>query len=114
MKKDGSLADGAGGKESLQPEPQKAASTGPVAERQPVRPSFRAGDTPPGQTIMGDLSVDVTSLATVSPMADLNAAIDAGERRLPLAKRLYYRVLVKGEALKPKPGRADDFKWPRG
>ncbi len=114
VKKDGSPAAGAGGKKLPRPEPQKAASTEPVARRQPARASFRAGDTPPGQTIMGDLSDDVTSLATVSPMADLNAAIDAGERRLPLAKRLYYRVLVKGEALKPKPGRADDFKWPRG
>jgi len=41
----------------------------------------------------------------------LNANI--GERRLPVTERLYYKTLVKGEALKPKPGRADDFKWPR-
>jgi hypothetical protein len=25
----------------------------------------------------------------------------------------YYRVLIKGEQLKPKAGRADDFTWPR-
>jgi uncharacterized protein len=25
----------------------------------------------------------------------------------------YYRVLVKGERPEPKPGRADDFSWPR-
>jgi hypothetical protein len=25
----------------------------------------------------------------------------------------YYQVLVKGERAVPKPGRADDFSWPR-
>ena len=54
----------------------------------------------------------MTGLATVSPVADLNANL--GERRLPVTERLYYKTLVKGEALKPKPSRADDFKWPRG
>jgi hypothetical protein len=108
-----------GGKEVAPPkqrEGQKTAYADPLAGQQPQagQPSFRAGDSPPGETIMGDLSDGVTSLATVSPAADLNALIDAGERRLPVTERLYYRALVKGEALKPKPGRADDFKWPRG
>jgi len=53
----------------------------------------------------------VTSLATVSTLNDLNANL--GERRLPMQERLYYKTLIKGQALKPKPGRADDFKWPR-
>lgn len=75
--------------------------------------SFRPGDAPPGETILGDTDVGVTSLVTVSPMADLNASIDVGERNLPVGERLYYKALVKGEALKSKPDRADDFKWPR-
>jgi hypothetical protein len=76
-------------------------------------PSFRPGDAPPGETILGNIDEGVTSLATVSPMADLNAGINAGERRLPVTERLYYRILEKGESLKSKPNRADNFKWPR-
>lgn len=73
--------------------------------------AFASGYAPPGETILGDIDAGVTSLATVSPIADLNA--DVGERRLPVTERLYFKVLVKGEALDPKPGRADDFRWPR-
>lgn len=72
---------------------------------------FSSGYAPPGETVIGDLSEGVTGLATVSPIVDLNANI--GERRLPVTERLYYKTLVKGEALEPKPNRADDFKWPR-
>lgn len=79
-----------------------------------LQSSVRPSGGPLGETIPGDMNEGVTSLATVSPIADLNAAIDAGERRLPVSERQYYKVLVKGEPLKPKPGRADDFKWPRG
>jgi hypothetical protein len=78
--------------------------SGPIA-------AFASGYSPPGETILGDINEGLTSLATVSPVTDLNANI--GERRLPVTERLYYKTLVKGEALKPKPGRADDFKWPR-
>ncbi len=74
--------------------------------------AFASGYSPPGETILGDINDGLTGLATVSPISDLNANI--GERRLPVTERLYYKTLVKGEALKPKPGRADDFKWPRG
>jgi hypothetical protein len=74
--------------------------------------AFTSGYSPAGETIVGDIGTGVTGLATVSPVADLNANL--GERRLPVTERLYYKTLVKGEALKPKPSRADDFKWPRG
>jgi hypothetical protein len=74
--------------------------------------AFASGYSPPGETIIGDIGEGVTGLATVSPVADLNANL--GERRLPVTERLYYKTLVKGEALKSKPSRADDFKWPRG
>jgi hypothetical protein len=72
---------------------------------------FVSGYSPPGETIIGDISEGVTGLATVSPVSDLN--VNVGERRLPVTERLYYKTLVKGEALKPKPGRADDFRWPK-
>jgi hypothetical protein len=73
---------------------------------------FASGYSPPGETIPGDIGEGLTGLATVSPITDLNANV--GERRLPVKERIYYKTLVKGESLKPKPGRADDFKWPRG
>jgi hypothetical protein len=79
---------------------------------QPALSVFASGYSPPGETIIGDITEGVTGLATVSPLNDLNT--NFGERRLPVTERLYYRALVKGEPLKPKPGRADDFRWPRG
>jgi uncharacterized protein len=90
---------------SAQTAQQDAAQQGAIA-------AFASGYSPPGETILGDINEGLTGLATVSPVTDLNANI--GERRLPVTERLYYKTLVKGEALKPKPGRADDFKWPRG
>ncbi|MEJ2117381.1 MAG: DUF459 domain-containing protein, partial [Alphaproteobacteria bacterium] len=78
----------------------------------PRTPAFLPGNAPHGETILGDIDNGVTSLATVSSMTDLNAGIAAGERRLPVTERLYYRVVVKGESLKSQPNRADDFKWP--
>jgi hypothetical protein len=92
------------------PKPQAAA---PAASQfqVPRQLSFRPGDAPQGETIVGDIDSGVTSLATVSTLNDLNANL--GERRLPVQERLYYKTLIKGQALTPKPGRADDFKWPR-
>ncbi len=98
---------------SAQPgQPPKAQAAPPAASFQvPKQLSFRPGDAPQGETIVGDIDAGVTSLATVSTLNDLNANL--GERRLPMQERLYYKTLIKGQALKPKPGRADDFKWPR-
>lgn len=73
--------------------------------------AFASGYSPPGETIIGDVSEGVTGLATVSPIGNLS--VNTGERRLPVTERLYYKSLVEGEALTPKPGRADDFRWPR-
>ena len=97
-------------------QPQPAANRAPAAAgadgQAAAIAAFASGYSPPGETILGDIDEGLTGLATVSPISDLNANI--GERRLPVTERLYYKTLVKGEALKPKPGRADDFKWPRG
>jgi hypothetical protein len=91
----------------------------PPQQRPPVPPaiqvprqlSFRPGDAPSGETIVGDITSGVTALATVSPMNDFSANPEG--RRLPLQERPYYKALIKGQPLKPKPGRADDFKWPK-
>ncbi len=68
--------------------------------------------TPQGEVIARELDSGVTALASISPISDSNLA--AAQRRLPLSQRPYFRVLIKGEKLQAKPGRADDFKWPRG
>ena len=67
---------------------------------------------PQGEVIAGDIAGGLTALASISPISDTN--LSAALRRLPISQRPYFRVLVKGEELKPKPGRADDFKWPGG
>jgi hypothetical protein len=64
------------------------------------------------ENIAGDLPGGLTALASISAVNDPTVA--SSKPRLPLAQRPYYRVLIKGEQLKPKAGRADDFTWPRG
>ena len=41
-----------------------------------------------------------------------DVTLSSSRPQLPLAQRPYYRVLVRGEQLEPKSGRADDFTWP--
>ncbi len=121
---DGAAAPGDKGASPVPPPASEAANNAgadgadPAAQKtagddqpQPALSVFASGYSPPGETIVGDISEGLTGLATVSPIADLN--VNVGERRLPVTERLYYKTLVKGEALKPKPGRADDFRWPR-
>jgi hypothetical protein len=102
----------------LTPTPERTEGEQPAQQQAPAQPeapaaisAFASGYSPPGETIVGDVEEGVTGLATVSQITDLN--VNAGERRLPVTERLYYKTLVKGEALKPKQGRADDFRWPR-
>jgi len=40
-------------------------------------------------------------------------SLDGSRRRMSPTQSPYFRVLEKGERLPPKPGRADDFTWPR-
>ncbi|ODA67481.1 hypothetical protein A7A08_01513 [Methyloligella halotolerans] len=63
-----------------------------------------------GQTVAAQLDNGLTALSSISAVSDLSMV--SSKPRLPLAERPYYRVLVKGEQLKPKEGRADDFRWP--
>ncbi len=66
---------------------------------------------------MGDVLVDriasgITVMSTFTPPS--SAAGGAGRSgRLSPTQSAYYRVLVKGERLAPRAGRADDFVWPR-
>jgi hypothetical protein len=59
----------------------------------------------------GDLLVDqiaggLTLMSSISPSGNR----DRG--RLSPTQAPYFRLLVKGERLQPKPGRADDLTWP--
>jgi len=64
----------------------------------------------------GDNAVHVTVdriplLSTVTP-AD-QSALALRKRRLSPTQSVFFKVWGKGERLPPKPGRADDFQWPR-
>ncbi len=66
-----------------------------------------ASDT---EMITSELGNGLTAVATLSSVADPTLA--SSRPRLPLSQRPYYKVLIRGEQLKPKDGRADDFTWP--
>jgi hypothetical protein len=101
----------AGTSPGQQPAAQQARPAAPAPLQVPRQLSFRPGDAPSGETIVGDITSGVTALATVSPLNDFSANPEG--RRLPLQERPYYKALIKGQPVKPKPGRADDFKWPK-
>jgi hypothetical protein len=62
------------------------------------------------EMITSELGNGLTAVATLSSVADPTLA--SSRPRLPLSQRPYYKVLIKGEQLKPKTGRGDDFAWP--
>jgi hypothetical protein len=78
---------------------------------QSLTPQGAAASLPDSENITGDLPGGLTALASISSVND--PTIASSKPRLPLTQRPYYRVLIKGEQLKPKAGRADDFTWPR-
>ncbi len=78
---------------------------------QSMTPQGAAASLPDSENISSDLPGGLTALASISSVND--PTVSSSKPRLPLAQRPYYRVLIKGEQLKPKAGRADDFTWPR-
>src|SRR5262245_19616625 len=78
---------------------------------QNMTPQGAAASLADSENISSDLPGGLTALASISAVSDPSVA--SSKPRLPLAQRPYYRVLIKGEQLKPKAGRADDFSWPR-
>lgn len=79
---------------------------------QTLGPQAPAGAMMDSEMIAADLNGELTALASISSVSDPSLA--SSKPRLPLAQRPYYRVLIKGEQLEPKDGRADDFAWPPG
>lgn len=65
---------------------------------------------------LGDNAVQVIEggvplFSTVTP-AD-QSALALSRRRLSPTQSVFFKVWGKGERLEPKPGRADDYRWPR-
>lgn len=71
-----------------------------------------ASNVPEAEMITSELPNGLTAVATISSVTDPSLA--SSRPRLPLSQRPYYKVLIKGEQLPPKAGRADDFAWPPG
>jgi uncharacterized protein len=64
-----------------------------------------------GDTVSEELSGGLQLLSSISPATDGGAG--GQRRRMAPTQTPYFKVLVKGERMPPKPGRADDFRWPR-
>lgn len=62
-----------------------------------------------GDSITSEIGGGLTVVSSVTLTTD--GAAD--RRRLPPTQTPYYRALIKGERLAPRPGRSDDFSWPR-
>lgn len=62
------------------------------------------------RVITSNLPGGYTAISSISAVSDVT--LSSSRPQLPLAQRPYYRVLVRGEQLEPKSGRADDFGWP--
>lgn len=70
------------------------------------------GDRPSqmGESVADDVGDGLVALSSITP-----SGIGQGAGRRVAAPSLspYYTVLIKGDRPTPKPGRADDFSWPR-
>ena len=63
-----------------------------------------------GHTMPADLFGGFTALSSVATSADAKANL---KQQLPLTESPFYRLLIRGDEMPGKPGRADDFSWPR-
>ncbi|MBX9862138.1 MAG: DUF459 domain-containing protein [Hyphomicrobium sp.] len=64
-----------------------------------------------GESIVDQISGGLTVMSTVALATGGGTANN--RRALAPSQSPYFRVLFKGERLPPKPGRADDSRWPR-
>ncbi len=112
VKRDGS-ASAAKRADNPASNPAGSVKAGPLQAAQEAarreQAAFASGGGPQGEFILSELGNGLTSIAVISPVSDLS--IREIQRQTPLADRLYFKVLSKGEALAPKEGRADDFRW---
>ena len=64
-----------------------------------------------GDTLQEQLPGGLLLLSSVTPASE--TAGSNRRSRVSPTQTPYFKVMVKGERLTPKPGRADDFRWPR-
>lgn len=64
-----------------------------------------------GDPVIEQLSGGLTVMSTVTPGREAGA--DSARRKVSAAQTPYFRVLIKGERLVARAGRADDLTWPR-
>jgi len=63
-----------------------------------------------GDVVADDVGDGLVVLSSITPSTTIGPG---PSRRLAPSLSPYYQVLIKGERPVPKPGRADDFSWPR-
>ena len=87
-----------------------------------VRPAIPASvlavvtrrESPDRASQVGDsITSEIAGALTVISSVTLTTDGPTDRRRMPPTQTPYYRALVKGERLAPRPGRADDFSWPK-
>src|SRR5690606_37942988 len=66
--------------------------------------------TPMGAVLVDQITGGLNIMSTITAASE--ASID-GQRRLSPTQTPFFKVLVKGERLQARAGRADDFAWPR-
>lgn len=76
-----------------------------------TRKQSRARNSQIGDTLVDETTNGVSIMSTITPASE--SVISGSRRKLSLAQTPFFRVLVKGERLEPRSGRADDFSWPR-
>ena len=63
-----------------------------------------------GDTVQETMSGGLVVLSSITPANDSGSG---GRAKLAPTQTPYFKVMVKGERMPPRPGRADDFRWPR-
>ncbi len=89
----------------LKAEPQAAAADAQKRDQA----AFGGAGYQGGEFILSDLGDGLTAIAVISPAGDFS--MREIQRQTPLADRMYFKVLSRGDATPPKEGRADDFRW---
>lgn len=67
--------------------------------------------TPMGAVLIDQIAGGLNIMSSVTAVSD--ASIEGQMRRLSPTQTPFFKVLVKGERLEARAGRADDFSWPR-
>lgn len=65
-----------------------------------------------GDTVVDQIAGGLSIMSSVTP-AHSASGVAGRERRLSPAQTPFFRILVKGERTVSRPGRSDDFAWPK-